>query len=271
MFGRPTLAKIFIGIGAVALVVFLGVVSSRELRRVNVAKNIKAPILPTLETPPSAKKSPEVSGVIESVGTLPEYSGEPIASLTADPSFLKQISEATYKKSLDELAALAVTIAVNPGEVDAWMQAAYIKRFYNDYRGVSDIYEYVNRIAPTYTLAFYNLAVLYGYYVHEPQKAIGKFHEAIRLDPVNVSFYIGLAEFYKAINKLNEAEEILRAGESKVPADPAYLATLGSVYKAKGDIAASIRYYERALQVGGLGESQSAVITAELERLRQTP
>ena len=225
--------------------------------------------LPSL-SPTSTPQSPSPGREPAPQPNLPPYRGEAIEALNADPKFLAQVPEATRQQSRQELAGLAVGLDKNPSDYGAWMMVAYIKHFYGDDRGARDAYEYMNLVLNEYPLPFYNLALIYGYYLKEPAKAVPKFASAIKLNPVESSYYIGLADFYREVlGDLNSAEATLVEGANKIKGNVNIFTSLASLHKAMGNIAKSIEYYELALASPGLGGAEREAIRAEVERLKQ--
>ena len=236
---------------------------------------------PSISTPNTANLPPiDSSGPAENptINVLPlenrqvpTYQGRPVHVMEADPEVLKQIPPETHQKSKTELADLAVKLADNPRRPDDWMRVAFIKRFYHDYLGARDAYEYLNILNAGDPVPFYNLGSLYGYYLKEPAQAVPKFEEGLQLDPANVSFYTGLADFYREVmNDPPSAEKVLFRGLAKVPADANLLIALGAFYKITGDIPKAVEYYEKVLAVSTLANSERPRITAELEQLKQS-
>ena len=258
-----------------AIVVFL------RLRDVSVPANgVSEPtVLPNLTaaTPPSAEAghtpssgivaSPLISSM-PSGGNVPPYTGEPVIALAADPAVIAKVPAATYEGSTRELEGLADILAKTPGDIESWMRVAHIRHFYHDYAGARDAYEYLNIIADGLTVPFYNLGVLYGYYLNEPAKAAAKFEAAIARDPVNESFYTGFADFEREVLKnYAAAEATLKRGLARVPGEVNFFIALASLYRDTGRIAEAIDYYRRALATSALGEGERAAISAEIDRL----
>lgn len=224
------------------------------------------PSLPAASPLPQSP-TPEASPA-PAAGKIPPYQGEPVSELNPDPNFLKQVSEARRKQSLDELKDLADKLAQNPNQPALWSQVAYIKHFYNDYGGVRDAYEYLNVIAENDPIPFYNLANLYGYDLKQPAKAVPKYKEAIRLNSLGAVYYIGFAGFYQDVLKdMKSAEEVLLSGEKKLPSEPAIAVALGSLYEAMGRVKESIARYEKALRIGGYTKDEAEAIKRAIERV----
>lgn len=224
--------------------------------------------------PPVATTTGHMPPASESggVSAAPSYQGEPVGVLHADQEFLKQVPKARYEQSLAELRELSEKLASESGQPELWLRVAFIKHYYGDEIGTRDAYEYLNLIAPSDPIPFYNLAVLYGYNLKEPVKAIPKYRAAIRLNPLNASFYVGFADFYRQVaSDLPLARQTLLEGLAKLPGDPNLLIALAALANSMGDRAGAIAYYEQALEVANLGSTERAAITGELERLKRSP
>lgn len=225
------------------------------------------PPSPIVTTPSATPPPPSASGGAP-LQQAPAYTGSPVQNLLADAEVLKQIPADTYEKSRRELTELAVKLASNPRSTDDWMRVAFIKRFYHDYLGARDAYEYLNRIDESNALPFYNLGGLYGYYLKEPSQAILKYEAAIARDPTNASYYTGWADFYREVaGDLAAAERVLKQGLNRVPDDANILIGLAVVAERRGDLNQAIGYYERVLAGLNSSGSQRAAIEAEIERL----
>lgn len=232
----------------------------------------KVELLAGASLPPLVSVSPQVEEAAPtstpSPASPPPYRGAGVDVLNADPVFLKQVPKDYYEKSKRELADLAVKLAENPNQPQLWMRVASVKHFYNDDAGAADAYEYMNRISSD-PVGYYNLALVYGYNLKQPQKAIPKFESALKYNPWNTSFYIGFANFYREVlNDLPAAEKVLLEGETKVPAEVGLYAALGSLYKAMADTTKAIVYYEKALAMRDLSRGEREALAAEIERLK---
>ncbi|MBI4132370.1 MAG: hypothetical protein HY474_01925 [Candidatus Sungbacteria bacterium] len=229
-----------------------------------------AGILPPPATP-SAEPTPPPQAL---GGTAPAYTGIPVQNLNPSPDILKQVPANTYERSRQELAELAVSLAANPRDADGWMRVAYIKRFYGDYAGAAEAYEYVNRIAEGDGLSFFNLAGLYGYYLKEPAKAIAKYEAALQRDPMNSAYYSSFADFYREVmGDLPAAERVLEQGLMKIPNEINLMISYAALSETMGKVARAIEYYEKVLGVqtgasAAMSAQQRAVIAAEVNRLK---
>lgn len=217
-------------------------------------------------TPPA---QPPVAGGNPPAPSAPAYTGAPVQSLDPNPDILKQVPAGTYEKSRNELADLAVSLAANPRDASGWMRVAFIKRFYGDYPGARDAYEYLNVVAESDALPFYNLAGLYGYYLKESSRAIPKYEAALQRDPMNPTYYSGFADFYREVKgDFPAAERVLERGLAKIPSDPNLMVAYAALSRAMGKTDRAIEYYEKAVASGALGAEQRLAISADIERLR---
>lgn len=236
-------------------------------------KRIRPPHEPALVPPPAVATTTPTLEIAHpaTAGPAVQYSGEPVAVLPADPQFLATLPQETYPRARAELADLAVKLAAHSNQPELWLRVAYLKHFYNDDSGARDAYEYVNRIANGWSIPFYNLALIYAYNLHQPPKALPKFQAAIERDPRNVSFRIGLADFYREVARdLPAAERSLREAVAVVGTDANLSLALAALEKEMGNTTLAIAYYEQALQQPGLAAGGRQSISAEIERLRQS-
>lgn len=254
-------------IGAAIALALAGL--SFSLWKVRTSSPTAAVTLPPLvsDTQPPASNLTPSAGKPSRAAT--PYRGEPVTVLDADPRFLEQVPPEAYQKSIRDLAALSERLTKNPTDTPAWIQVAYIKHFYNDDLGARDVYEHLNLISGEYALPFYNLALIYGYNLKQPQKAVSKFEAAIARDPLNASYYIGFSDFYREVMRdLASAEKVLLQGLVKLSGDANLASALGAVYQEKGDVVSAIAYYEKALASPVLGPGERAAISAEVEKLK---
>lgn len=268
----------FIVVSLIVLAVVAGAIAWQQYFR-SPSDTSGAPPPPVATgTPPLTLPSPQAStfdksSADKSGGTappvVPTYKGAAVQTLNPDPNILKQVSADTYERSQKELAEFAVSLAANPRDASGWMRVAFIKRFYGDYAGTADAYEYLNLIAPSDGLPFFNLAGLYGYYLKQPAKAIPKYEAALQRDPMNPTYYGGFADFYREVMKdLPAAERVLEQGLAKISSDVNLMVSYAALSGMMGKTARAIEYYDKVLARTDLDAPQRAAITAEVERLK---
>lgn len=222
------------------------------------------PVLPLATTTPNGAITPP------SQANAPAYRGKAVAELNPSADFLKQVPPDVYQKNIAELRDIARRLGENPLQPEVWFRVAFIKHFYGDDDGARDVYEYLNVIATSDAVSFYNLAELYGFYLKEPEKAIPKYQTAIRINPQNASFYVGFADFYRTVmNNPQQSEVLLLQGLSAVPNDVNFLTALASNAVFLHDYAKAIFYYEQAVASGKLDANLAASVKAEIEKLKK--
>ena len=262
----PANIRIALGVAiaavAVGLVVFSHLRSQSPPSAAPIATSSAGAALPPA-APPEPSREP---------AAIPPYVGAPVHALAADPAVLGQVPAETYERSRAELAGLAVTLAAKPKDFDGWMRVAFIKRFYRDYAGAADAYAYAAEVDLGQPLPHYNLGGLYGYYLKDPVRARRSYAAALALDPKNVSYAIGLADFYREVmGDLAAAERVLLEIERLVPGDTNMHLALANFYVLRGDAASAIPHYESALASGDLSSAHRQAVADTLERVRNGP
>jgi len=212
-------------------------------------------------TPPADNLPPK--------NTFPLYKGEPVQTLNPNAEFLKQVPPDVFEKSKMELVELSSKLQKQPNSPSDWFRVAFIKHFYGDEIGTRDAYLYLIAIKPDDTISIYNLAVLYGYYLKDSKEAITYFERALKLDPNNESFYLGLADFYRDAEKnYVMVEKILLLGITVLPNSVNLMSALAQNYVLMSRFDLAIVSYEKLLTVGGITPEYRESVMAELNRLR---
>ena len=223
-------------------------------------------------TPPPATSTDIglTPGTPPTSGEAPRYTGIPVATLNADPVFLKQVPPETDQKLRAELADIAHQLEKDPRVPSLWMRVAYIKHFYNDDIGARDAYEYLNIISERDGLPFYNLALLYGYYLKDPAKAEVKFQAAIDRDPNHAAYYYGFGAFYREVaHNPDRAEQVLLAGLNVASTDAGLIGGLAGLYEEQRDYGKAKEYYEKLLALTDLSVGERTATRAALDRIAQ--
>lgn len=201
--------------------------------------------------------------------SFPIYQGEAVQTLNPNAEFLKQVPPEVLEKSKIELAELSEKLQKQPNSPQDWFRVAYIKHFYGDDIGARDAYLYLIAIKPDDAISVYNVAVLFGYYLHDSKQAIAYFERVLRLDPRNESFYLGFADFYRDAEKdVTLTEKVLLTGLTSLPGNVNLMSALAGNYALMGRFDLAISYYERVLASGGLTASLQESVTTELNRLK---
>lgn len=213
-------------------------------------------------TPTSAKPDSETP-------TLPEYKGQALDFL-GDSKILAGYPKEFVDTKRAQLANVIGLIKQDPGVSVNWMDLGLIKKNFDNFVGTRDAWEYVKLLNPENALAYYNLGKLYSAYLHDNQKAETNFLEAVRRDQTSDYPYLGLAEFYRDFykEKSDQVDDVLLAGLKNLPADPNLIIQLAFYYKAAGDKANAIKYFEQFLKLPVLTGEQQKAIEAELTALK---
>ncbi len=159
----------------------------------------------------------------------PPYAGQPILFFGSDP-VINQLPPASVENYKKDLATMAEALRKNPYSFNDWLSVGIFKKFFNNYEGARDAWEYAAMLIPQQPVIHLNLANLYGYYLKDFPKAEKHYLEATRLDVINT---------HGALN-----------------------ATAG-FYRDFGLKEKALEYYQRALQINPNDSS----VKAEIERL----
>lgn len=200
---------------------------------------------------PSATTTSGVQEVVIDVtpAEIPIYAGRPVAELSADPALVAQVPIEKLSEQKKQLEELAAKVAETSTDVDSWLAAAGIKKFWNDFAGARDIWEYLTRLAPEHPIAFYNLGNLAKLVDRDFASAESLYRAALKKDPTFVLASFDLAELYWEFvpSRKNEAFPVLEASLKVVPNEVTTLVTLSRYHKELGDLEKALLYAEKAL------------------------
>ncbi|MDP3764365.1 MAG: hypothetical protein Q8Q95_01960 [bacterium] len=186
------------------------------------------------------------------INEIPKYTGRPLNEVIFGQGFSDPGGGAIEKKRGD-LKVLAAVLTAKPmgnAGVDDWIAVGVIKKFFNDFEGTRDAWEYAGVLYPANALSFANLGNLYGFYLHDNAKAELNFKKAITNDPYQVGYYLGLADFYKNVYtaKKSEAPKVLLEGISIIK-DINLVLSLATYYRDTGDKTNALKYYQEVLKI----------------------
>lgn len=155
----------------------------------------------------SEKEKPMTVNDTQPEPSFPKYSGEPINYIGNDKIIADFPTEALAKQK-KYLALLSDSLNVHPYNFDEWMQVGIHKKFFNNYNGAKDAWEYAKILQPRNPLPYLNLANLYAYYLRDLNKAEENYLAAINNDLNNIygSYYV-LANFYRDFGVKDKALE----------------------------------------------------------------
>jgi len=197
-----------------------------------------------------------------------DYRGEPIEEIGNDPA-IKNFPPAAVERNQNRLKELAATLRKDPKLWNAWMEVGQLKKFFNNYKGAVDAYEYVKVNSPEDPLVYYNLANLYGAYLGDYPKAEEYYLKAVSYGPNEEYIYLGFAEFYRDFYKAkyDQIENLLLEGLKKVPNYTNLLIQLAYYYKSVNDNQNAIKYFSQLLNAQDIGADQKQAFREEIKAL----
>lgn len=232
------------------------------------------------ETPPQQSQDSNDAGAVikesptnepgpflgKPISEIPRYVGRPLDEIVFGRGF--SAPKEAIEKRRGDLRVLAAVLNANPmgsGGVDDWIAVGVTKKFFNDFEGTRDAWEYAGVLYPANALSFANLGNLYGFYLNDNAKAEFNFRKAIANDPYQPSYYLNLADFYKNVYaaKKSEAPKVLLEGISIIK-DINLVLALATYYRDEGDQANALKYYQEVLKLS----PDQAGIAEEIDRLK---
>lgn len=253
----------------IVLLVVIAVTADRLLKNPEVLPDSDLKTATSDKLPDVANGSEKDQGKIQpgviSPG-LPAYSGRPLSEVRFGQGF--SAPQERIDKQRRDLTLLVGVLTAEPRGaegVNDWITLGSIKKFFNDYEGAKDVWEYAGILYPGNALSFANLGYLYGFYLGDAVKAEDNFRRAIGNDPYQPSYYIGLADLYRQAyaSKKSEAAKVLLEGMSMI-GDANLALNLATFYRDEGDKTNAVKYYEEVLKLA----PEQAGIREEIERLK---
>jgi len=210
----------------------------------------------------SSTTPPETAPVVTQLPVLPGYQGRPLGEIRGEDlsSFPQQIVE----KRRQELKELVNEVNKNPSNIDAWIQIGIVKKFFNDYIGARDAWEYASLIDSDNSLISANLGNLYTLYLKDYPKAESSFRRAVVTDPQE-SYFLAFADLYKTHwpEKEVKAIEIMQEAIAKLGNRVNFYLFLANYYESKGNKDEAIKNYQEALRL----EPENSGVKQALARL----
>ncbi len=152
---------------------------------------------------------------------LPKYTGQAINVFGTDPIIATLPAKAVELKKT-QLADLASLLSKNPDDFNAWMSVGNFKKFFNNFIGARDAWEYAKLVAPNQPLTYLNLANLYTYYLNDQVRAEANYLAAADLDVNNAhgSLY-ATANYYRDFGQVKNALKYYKLVLETSPKDSA--------------------------------------------------
>lgn len=178
------------------------------------------------ESSEDSDKKEETSQIIVNSPQISPYKGEAITFIGND-SIINQLSSAIIEKKEKYLADLAEILNKNPFDYESWMQVGIHKKFFNNYEGARQAWEYAKIIEPAALLPYLNLANLYAYYFNDLTTAEANYLTAVSLDRQNIyGSYDMVAGFYRDFGFEEKALEYYKRVLEFRPGDKAVIAEI---------------------------------------------
>lgn len=188
-------------------------------------------IIKALSSPEPAQspftQAPPPLGVNAPNVNVPPYAGEAIPIIGTDP-IISELPEEAVERQKGFLAELAATLAENQIDYDGWIAVGIHKKFFNNYIGARDAWEYAKLIEPNQPKTYLNLGNLYAYYLRDLRLAEENFLAATQRDISNSSgSYHTIANFYRDFDNREKAIHFYRKILAIDPNDQAAKVELG--------------------------------------------
>lgn len=155
----------------------------------------------------------------------------------------------SYRESMSAKIKLATeTLKADPTRTAVWLDLALYRKQIDDYEGAREIWEYLTRVLPGNSVAFANLGDLYHVYLKDYLRSENYYRTAIKLDPVEIGYYIALHDLYRYSYKKDTtlAADVLKEGLAHSPKSVELLMFLGRYYRDSGDVSNSRKYLSSA-------------------------
>ncbi|MFA5173293.1 MAG: tetratricopeptide repeat protein [Candidatus Paceibacterota bacterium] len=200
----------------------------------------------------------------EPLDTFTPYLGQDLSEIGND-AFIGKVPEKMLNDSKAELSRLKNALEKDPGNIDDWIKVGMIKKFFNNYIGARDAWEYAKYLNDTNSSIYYNLGNLYGMYLKDNIEGEENFKKALELEKGETSFYINFADFYRSFytEKKAEAEGVIQEGLKNMPNDGSLLIYAGGYYKELGDKEKALLYFKKALAL----DPNNQELKSEIEKL----
>ena len=207
---------------------------------------------------------------------LPQYQGAPIGVINEDKSVVSIYPEETKQKLKNELLAFETSLRATSGSeaissnLDGWLRVGVIKKFFGDYLGARDAWEYASLIRPQNSTSFANLGGLYALYLKDYYKAELSYKKAIENSPGDIYLYTSLADLYSSSEPAGESRsnkiiKTIESGLSSNPDNQTLLSYLARFYKEQGNFSKALEYYQKVLAL----DPHNKAVAAEIDALKK--
>lgn len=125
----------------------------------------------------------------------------PAPDLDRPITFAADLAPKEREALMKEIQGIIVTLKANHDAFNSWVALGIERKAIGDLEGARDAWEYASAIRPHNSVSFGNLGDLYGYYLHDPQKAEQRFLTAVKNDPTLTYLLLQTADFYSGVLK----------------------------------------------------------------------
>ena len=210
------------------------------------------------------------SNQITEAPSLPQYKGVPIEVINEDKSVASIYPEDVKTKLRNELLDIAKFVSESPDNLDNWLRAGVIKKFFGDYLGARDAWEYASLISPQNSISFANLGGFYALYLKDFPKAEFNYKKAIENAPGDIYPYTALADLYSSSEPAGESRsnkiiKIIESGLAANPDNQTLLSYLARFYKEQGNFPKALEYYQKVLAL----DPHNKAVAAEIDALKK--
>ena len=220
----PLLIVVFCFIVVAALAIWYGVKSSNPVPvegSVPVS-GTSSPLEQAKEDLPPNKI--EVSKLSD--GSEATFSYEPAKLPYTPPSLDRKLvppegtSLEVASTTLARVSALVVKLKKEPGDAGVWLSLGLYRADWKDYEGATEAWKFAAALAPKDSRGPLNLANMNAYYLKDFATAETYYLEAAKREPIEISIYIRMFEFYRDVVKdMAKAKAIIKKGLVANPGD----------------------------------------------------
>ena len=161
-----------------------------------------------IQTPLLTESSGSGTAGVSAVPTIPVPSLErPIVFSVAFPDEAQKIMR-------DKIAQTSEALKVDKTYFNDWLNLGIYRKQIGDYEGARQAWDYASALQPNNNISFYNLGVLYHYYLKDFPKAESNFLTSIKKNPSYPQTYGELHDLYQFSYKQDTtaAIDILKQG-----------------------------------------------------------
>lgn len=136
-------------------------------------------------------------GSVEVVPILEDGTEIAFPDLDREVFFAENTPDDYRIKMEENIRSLQDELKKNNRYLDGWINLGLHYKEIGDYKGAEEAWLYAGFIGPAQSVSFGNLGVLYGYYIHDNEKAEKYLLKAIEISPKDLYLYQQAADFFR--------------------------------------------------------------------------